>query len=76
MGALENIDAKLKHLRAIEATYKQEVRWADADIKRDPENRRKYERTKAKSEKKMTKVMRKIHIMVLKRERVKARLKE
>jgi hypothetical protein len=74
VGAVERLEAKIKHLRALEASYRQEVKWAEADLKREPENRRKYERMIEKSKRKAEKLLPKIRELIERRERVKARL--
>jgi len=75
LGALERVDAKLKRLRAIEASYRQEIRWAQADLKRDPDHRHRYERAVEKSERKIAKILPKIHAMIERRERVREHLR-
>ena len=72
-AATERLDVKIRRLQAIEASYNQEIKWAEADVKRDPEGRRRYERSIEKSRKKIAKILPKIHALLEKRGRLKAR---
>ena len=70
------MEAKVKHLRGLEASYRQEIKRAEADLKRDPEHRKRYEYVMKKSRRKQEKLLPKIHALVEKRERMKARLRK
>ena len=54
------LDLKIKRLTAIEADYHHRIKAARADMHRDPDRKKKYERAVAKYERKMEKLLPKI----------------
>lgn len=60
MPSTERLDLKIKRLTAIEAAYRAEIKRAHAGEKDDRERKLRYERTIAKYERKMEKLLPKI----------------
>jgi len=75
LGALDDLDSKIRRLRIIETQFKQQIREAEEAMRTDLDHRRRHEITIAKANKKMGKVMHKVRVLFEKRERVRAKLK-
>lgn len=60
MGALEKMDLRIKRLTTIEAEYRASLKRAQADLRKDPEHKKKYTRIITKRERKVDKLLPKI----------------
>jgi len=54
------LDLRIKHFTRIEGEYRTEIKRAQADIRRDPDRKKKYERAIKKAQKKIDKLLPKV----------------
>ncbi len=60
MTEAERFDLKIKHLTKVEAEYRAEIKRAQADMRVDPTRKKRYERTVAKYQRKVERLLPKI----------------
>ncbi|HEV8595062.1 MAG TPA: hypothetical protein VGR51_05990 [Thermoplasmata archaeon] len=73
MPDTEKIDQRIKRLHAIETAYRGVIKHAQATLRDHPEQKKKHERTIAKHEKKIEKLLPKIRHMRELRAAIRAR---
>ena len=73
MADTRRLDLKLKHLRAIEGDYRSILRRAEDELKHNLISRDKFNKIKAKQEKKIEKILPKVRRLQRLRNELKAR---
>jgi len=75
IGELEKIDRKLDHLRRVEASYRATIRRAQQQMREDTVDpakaKRKFERIRAKYERKIEKLQPKVKALTIRRAKLK-----